>query len=295
MLAALPRLHRRIHRDERGSIIVPAALLMTALLIVAGGAIDFGRAINTKSRAQGVIDSAVLTAAGAPTESEGRESFQEFLALNGLDKAKGTFKWMLQGTEVAVESSYSNALPTTLAQVFGMKSIPYKVTSSAAAPLQPSEITLKMKQAYGWFSKDVTFKVERPDGTIETIATLSYTMTDFTAFGWRGTGPTVITPSNTVSVGKYKKLWAEMVAHDKNTGIKYYYSTVNPSQSNHLFIDGVQMPLGKAVDVGALLPCGKTVEYSWEDSTDGWWVQDIFFDVSVTCVAPNPQMVHLTK
>lgn len=291
----MPALKNICYRDERGSMIVPAALVMSALLIVAGGAIDFGRAINTKSRAQGVIDSAVLTAAAASTESEGRDSFQQFLTLNGLDKSKATFNWVLGNTGVTVETTYANALPTSLAQVFGMKSIPYKVASSAAAPLQPIEITLMVKQAYGWFDKDVTFKVQRDDGTIQTIAKLTYTMTDWTAFAWRGTGPTVITPSSTVSVGKYKKLWAEMVAHDKKTGQNFYYSTNNPNQANHLFIDGVQMPLGKAVEVGALLPCGQKVEYAWEDSTDGWWAQDIFFDVSITCEAPNPQMVHLTK
>lgn len=49
--------------DSRGSIVVAFALLLPVVVMLIGGAIDFGGAINAKFRLQSAIDKAALTAA----------------------------------------------------------------------------------------------------------------------------------------------------------------------------------------------------------------------------------------
>ena len=94
--------------------------------------------------------------------------------------------------------------------------------------------------------------------------------------------------------------WGEQqtVTYTK-TATPVVYSTNDPTTSNHLFIqaNGVNtdMPLGQKVSVFTLLPCGQTVQHSWEDTPwnasqgygGSWSQQDIFFSVQTTACATN--------
>jgi len=83
------------------------------------------------------------------------------------------------------------------------------------------------------------------------------------------------------------------------TATPVVYSTNDATTANHLFIqaNGVNtdMPLGQVVSVFTLLPCGQTVQHSWEDTpwnasqgmTGSWQYQDIFFNVQTTACAAN--------
>ena len=74
-----------------------------------------------------------------------------------------------------------------------------------------------------------------------------------------------------------------------------YYSTDDPSTAHNLFIGDpeIDLPDDAKPDIFALIPCGATVQHSWEDTPWGdprpgsWSTQDIFFNVSATSCQTN--------
>lgn len=154
---------------------------------------------------------------------------------------------------------------------------------------------LNIRQSYGWYNKDVKFYAQRSNGTTVLLATLAYVLTDHTGAGWRGTGTTTITPSPTVDLGDYVRLWVEMTVHDTQVGDRLY-SSENPGEAFRYFIDGVQQPNGRAISIATLLPCGRTVSYAVEDSNgDGFALQDMFFDVGSICDVVDPTRTRLKR
>lgn len=83
------------------------------------------------------------------------------------------------------------------------------------------------------------------------------------------------------------------------------YSTADPTAANHLFVmnsnrastSADDMPLGTSqpISLFTMIPCGKTVYHSWEDTpwsstqayTGSWAAQDIYFQVSGTVCSVN--------
>ncbi len=81
------------------------------------------------------------------------------------------------------------------------------------------------------------------------------------------------------------------------------YSTQDPLSANHLFVMNANrasvstddMPLGTNLPISLLIPCGKTVYHSWEDTpwsasqayTGTWAAQDIYFKVTGTVCSVN--------
>ena len=52
------RLPFELGKDERGTILIPFALMSIIAIAAVGGAVDFGRAYQQRSRMQNAIDSA---------------------------------------------------------------------------------------------------------------------------------------------------------------------------------------------------------------------------------------------
>ncbi len=75
------------------------------------------------------------------------------------------------------------------------------------------------------------------------------------------------------------------------------YSTMDASTSNHLFLDGVDLPLGKPPTIFQLMACGQTTTHAWEDTPwagnygGSWSQQDIFFSVQTTACQLNVNYV----
>lgn len=282
-----------IVRDNRGAIAVTFALTASVLLGMTALAIDVGRAYSARRHAQNALDAATLAAVVSQTDKE----FRGLLAAKGLEPSRGTVELNTTKGAVTANGSYRGAVETTFAAVIGFNRMDFSVSASARAPLKASELTLNLKDAFGWSNKVVTFHAKRPDGQVEAVATITYTMTDHTGAGWRGTGTTTVSPSNTVSLGDYTEIWADMTATSTSSGAVKTFSTNNPQTAHHLFIDGQQMTQGQVVPINLLLPCGTRVEYGWEDDggPGSWLTQDIFFDVSVECESTDSSSVRLTR
>lgn len=284
-------------RNESGAIAITFAVGLTVLFGVVGLAIDIGRVTNARTTAQNSLDAAVLAAMSEETEESSQNAFNSFLASKGLDPTKATISWNVESSQIIGTSTYSTRIPTSFARIFGFSDLPVEVAAAAVVrtPETVSELKFNLKEAYGWYDKNVAFYALRPDGRTEVIAHIDYKMTDHKAANWRGTGVMTVSPSTTVSVGPFKTIWAVMTV--KSATNVTQYRTDDPTTSEHLFINGVQMPHGKTVDIGTLLPCGNTVEYAWEDSTGvvAFAAQDIFFDIQVACNANSRGRIHLVK
>lgn len=267
------------------------------LVGMVGLAMDYSRALSAHNHAQQVLDSATLVAIKEADPSKQRDVFDAYLKSQALDPQYAAFTGGKNGNQLTATSHYLDHMRGTFSRLFGQESWPIIADSEAAAEASVSEFEIDLKDAYGWFSKDVEFYVLRPDGSTEIIATISYVMTDHTGAGWRGTGTTTVSPSRVIKPGVFQKLWARMVAKDLVKHNTFIFSSDDPKTSNHLYIDGVQMTEGKTVDIGKLLPCGQKVEYSWEDSVDtaAWVTQDIFFEVKTNCEQPNSTTARLTR
>lgn len=286
-------------RNESGSIAIVVAICLSFIMGAVGLALDFGRAHSARTHAQNSLDAAVLAAVTEETEAEGRNALDKFLASQGLDAAKASFARDVQSSQIIASGTYETRIATTFAAIMGISELPVQVSAAAAVatPQSVSKLELDLKAAYGWFDKRVTFYVQRPDGRIEAIATIDYKATDGKAEGWRGTGIMTVRPSSDVTVGPFEKLWVEMMVDDTAAHKIVKYSSDDPKTADRLYLDGIRMESGKSVEIGKLLPCDKSVEYAWEDSSGAVALkyQDLFFKVRATCDTTLRGQVRLIR
>ncbi|MEQ1652706.1 MAG: TadE/TadG family type IV pilus assembly protein [Hyphomicrobium sp.] len=285
--------------DNRGSVSVIFAVMLTVLVAFLGAAVDVSRFYRAQHDYQNALDSAVLASLSAPTDHEGAERFNSYLNAKGIASKTATYSRVVVGSEIIASGTHHVSVQTPLLSVIGIKTFEASLMAEAAAPMRPETIELKLNQAYGWSNKDVQFWVQRPDGTKEVIASLKYLMTDKGGADWRGTGTTTILPSANITIGEFTSLWVEMQVHHED-GTNVMYSSRDPASSDHVFVDGKQMPLGKSVLITELIPCNTTVEHSMEDMpTDSdpinWEKQDISYDVTTTCTGSSSGVAHLSK
>lgn len=284
--------------DRSGSIAVFFGIALLVVCGTSGMAIDLGLAHQRKSSAQAKIDAAVLAAIRTDGEAAARTAFASFLEAGGLDPTKSDFSWAQVGGQFRANASYSGQSPTSLMKLMGSDAIPFSVAAEATTPVKISSFSIEIEEAFGWSDKNIAFWVERTDGSQEVVARLTYTMTSTTGAGGRGTGTTVVTPSNTVIVENLSSMWIEMQV-TKYDGSTYSYVTKDASVSSRIFIDGRQLQPGES-SVASLLPCEKSSRYAVEDTNNPegamqWDEQDLFFTVETTCAIPDGAMVLLTK
>jgi hypothetical protein len=99
-------------------------------------------------------------------------------------------------------------------------------------------------------------------------------------------------------IGKKATVSNSKVTCTDDTGKSYrtYSSalrTDDPATSNHLFVDGKQVPLGVTASLEKYFGCTKTQNHAWEDG-GGWERQDFFYTVTATC-APDGTYVPPDK
>lgn len=184
---ALLRARISIHRlsvDRHGGVVISFAIVLVPLLLAIGGAIDFSRAHIVKTRLQGAIDAAVLSAA-SNIERKNKERIKtakKIFAANypaselGVP-AKPKIKL---GDDGSVTGVVKAKVGTTLLSVIGMKKL--KVRAEAAVQsgrLLQGEVVLVLDysssmdgggkyQAMRSAAKDLIKTLSR-DGTIPTI------------------------------------------------------------------------------------------------------------------------------
>lgn len=121
---------QKIRRDERGTVLVLAAVVMTVILGFAALTTDVGALTLEKNRLQNACDAAALAAARElPSTVAAGEKAAEYLEYNRVNPEEAVISFDSAGTRVTVEAS--RHVNFTFARVFGLSGS--EVSSRASA------------------------------------------------------------------------------------------------------------------------------------------------------------------
>jgi Flp pilus assembly protein TadG len=121
MMKRLKSFFKTIRRDERGTVLVLAAAVMTVLLGFAALVTDVGALVLEKNRLQTACDAAALAAARElPSTEAARQKALEYLGYNGVAPEEAIINFDAGSTKVTVEAS--RRVDFTFARVFGINS-----------------------------------------------------------------------------------------------------------------------------------------------------------------------------
>ena len=119
-------------RGEQGSVAVLVAVALTALLGMAGLAVDGGRLYAERTRLQAAADAAALAGVAALPEdpARARALAAEYLGRNGVDAGMARIEVASGGQRLRVE--VESAVPLGLARVLGPETVTVRAGATAA-------------------------------------------------------------------------------------------------------------------------------------------------------------------
>jgi hypothetical protein len=117
-----------------GNIGLVFALAVVPIVGLAGAALDYSRASNTRSQLQSLADAAALDAARAPTQGEAKKIVAAWL---GTKADASTKQWKMQAKLAEWKAGsatvvFEGVVPATLMAVLGSGPMPLEVTASAS-------------------------------------------------------------------------------------------------------------------------------------------------------------------
>ncbi len=303
------------------------ALILPVVLVAGGSAVDYTVAVSEKSKLQEIADGAVLAGGGVfdgtnfSTAKAMAKDFIEASSTGALDEdaSKGeklaVFRYKISAVDKTLTVTMTKPVPTSLMKIASIDSVDVSVIASALSPMKPEKITFTPTKAQGWYYKKISILVLRKGASAEeVVGTVTYQPTT-QANGGQGTY--VAKPAGVIDLGKYTNLALRMDIKNDGCDVGYKATVKNstvtcnkstktadqsfnsvlrtddPATSNHLFVDGKQVPLGVKASLEKYFGCTKTQEHAWEDG-GGWDRQDFFYTVTATCGADG-SYVRLTK
>lgn len=322
------QLCKHLLKDRSGNFAIMTAVAAPVVIVAAGSAVDYTVATTEKTRLQQVADSAVLAGGAvfdgtnfAVAEAAAVHYIKGQLSVasdaeNKDDKAlTNNVKYRVSSSDKTLKVWMQKSVPTSLMKIASIDTVDVGVSASALSPMKPEKITFTPTKAQGWYFKKISVLVLRKGATTEELlGTVIYQPTTQTN---GGQGTYVANPAGTIDLGKYTNLALRMdikndgcdigykatvknsaVTCKKDSGASYKnYNAVlrtdDPNTSNHLFVDGKQVPVGVKASLEKYFGCSKKQEHAWEDG-GGWDRQDFFYTVTATCGADGT-FVRLTK
>ena len=313
--------------DKAGNFAMLSAIILPVMLVAGGSAVDYSVAVSERTKLQGIADAAVLAAGGIfdgtnfPAAKKVAEEFIQAHTQSAIDedvipeKKLAISRYKVSALENTITVAMTKPVPTSILKLASMNEINVSVTASALSPMKPQKMTLTPTTVQGWYYKKVSILVRRKGSNKEeVVGTVTYQPTTQKN---GGSGTFIANPAGVIDLGTYTNLALRMdikndgcdigkkatVSNSKvtctdDTGKSYrtYSSalrTDDPATSNHLFVDGQQVPLGVTASLEKYFGCTKTQNHAWEDG-GGWERQDFFYTVTATC-APDGTYVRLIK
>lgn len=318
--------------DKSGNFAMLTAVVLPVFLVAAGSAVDFGVARSERTNLQDIADGAVLAGGGVfdgtnfstakamaekfiKAQSTGATDEETSQNASSEDGKLGVLRYKISAVDKTLTVAMTETVPTTLMKIAAINSVNVGVTASALSPMKPEKITFTPTKAQGWYFKKISILVLRKGATTEELlGTVTYQPTTQTD---GGQGTYVAKPAGVIDLGKYTNLALRMdIKNDgcdvgykatvKNSAVTCNKSTKSadqsynsvlrtddPATSNHLFVDGKQVPLGVKASLEKYFGCTQKQEHAWEDG-GGWDRQDFFYTVTATCGADGTY-VRLVK
>jgi len=160
---------RRFQRDERGNIAPLFGLMAIPMLAITGAAIDFGKAVKTKTELQNAIDAAAVSSAmeyaatgeTGPAEARLRKFIQSEIESSGLSLNEppadpteappapvGNEVTLatagIDTTQGSISPILQTNVPTSILKLIGLNEIPVEVTTSAQLNGKKLELSLML-------------------------------------------------------------------------------------------------------------------------------------------------------
>lgn len=304
-------------QNEYGHFGVFTATLLIPLIMAAGFAVDYTTACSELANMRQIADGASLAGGGVYDGSnpESAKTVAGNYVKSYLSQLPADVVYDVTATGQTVRVVLKASQPTAFLKIAGITSLPFTASASAISPLRPQSALFIPTKAQGWFYKKISVIVVRPKSQAEeVVGTVTYQPTTHTG-GGQGTMSAV--PSEVIHLGKYTSLILQMdvkgdgcplnqevtvedqevTCHESDTQINSRYDvtirTDDPERSDHLFVDGKQLPKGVIAPLDNILECEKASSHAWEDG-GGFEIQDFFYTVTTTC-APDGQFVRLAE
>jgi len=141
-------------KDENGSIIPTAAIMMTALVLSAGVAVDYTRLANSKNVVDTALDAAILDAGvrlgqGQPVDQQFEDDFRRFFQMNveGRGAAPGNYtivNFAADATTGEVSASAQADIDATLMGVIGWNTLTASSASAGIFEQADTEVTIML-------------------------------------------------------------------------------------------------------------------------------------------------------
>lgn len=304
------------------------ALIMVPVAVAVGLAVDYNRGSHQRAGMQNALDAAILATTSMPrtaTLAERRNLFQNvYLANEGTGRATlASFSIDADGRAHATASA-EQLMPTTFMRLAGRRDQAVRVHS--AVDKQPSLIETKfeVKIASGWWNKTMTlYGQKHGEANYRKLLVIDYAYNGL-AQG-KGYGKTTIYSVNAngalqvaqeqtctsatscstvnptgssgavIDVSEMNDLYLEMRGGQPNV-----MRSNDPATSDRLYIDGVEVERGKAVDIFSVVPCDIRSEQAWEDGGSPVPAPvanaDFFYWVTGKCgYTQRPEVTQLTR
>jgi len=313
----------RWRNDESGAIIVIFALALVPIVAVMGAAVDYSRAAQLKTRVQEAVDSATLAGLKGATPTERIAVANQVFASYGLSTQLASLTpSFVNNADGSLSGSAAGTMSTSFMSLVKVVNVDIGAKATAVIPpvvSTPASLSFTATGASGWFYKEVKLWVHYPgDATDTNLATFVYQPVNLVTGPGAISGPmgspialgsnfdkiymTMLVGADGCGPTQTPKYAAGLEDQDMSHRLNYQcvalrpgrtkavqpytLSTIDPATSNHLFVNGVQAPLGKVFSMTDLAKCNTTVSQEWEDTqaytagSGAWEWRDFRFTVA---------------
>jgi len=284
---------------DRGSVTLVFALATVVLLAVAGGAIDYSSALNTRTEMQHALDAAVLAAVEESDSSQAQDAAEAAYGYNTKHGSLSAVSLTVSGSDVIASATAEADISASFLGLVGINKLKIKVAASAAAPRVVKSVRFMATDGQGWWEKYVRLMVVRPgSSTPEEVANVHYAVS---AQEPPPKGTVSANPSGWVDLGAYTKAYLEFTIGPRKfefdkfcSGCPTVLRSDDPDTSDRFTVDGEAVPKGTVLDIFDFAKCGVKSEQTWEDGGGGQ--PDIDYSVETTCgTQSSGQSVRLVK
>lgn len=277
-------------RAQEGAVVPVFAMLLVAILGIAGGAIDIGRAHAAKDELQHALDAAVLSIASSADDGRierGKTTFSSNLSTNSLLTLQPVFSIQPDGS---VEGTISGPIPSTLLKVVGISTMSVALRSVASSNFGSTiEMTFTPVTAKGIYDKQVFLFVRDSSGAVVSLEPVL----DYDFLGNPGSG--IPAQSGAITNTNNQQTFTVTVEKGQTYGLMM---RVWPDQSwaGERTVEPVDYYSDVATDfIKTVGNCDSGQRNNWEDTGDGDYA-DFIYDVECAeATATSPSDIRLVE
>jgi len=164
---------RNLLSDRRGNVAVIFAGAAIPLLVGLGVAVDYGRAVVTRSRLADAVDSAVLAIGSQPAMSDADAKTAITKWVDAQVKGAAIGSWQVDSvtqTGGAIHVTASGSVPTTLAGLVGVKTLPVAVSTEAVRQAKKIELALVLDNTGSMAGTKLSSLITAANSLVDTLA-----------------------------------------------------------------------------------------------------------------------------